>query len=181
MSILCIGLDGPLGEAVLARLVAQQDQVRVIENDATRAARWRALGAHVARGALDPDLIERAAQNARTLVLFEDGPGLPPTAIDALLEGGRAAGVGRVVVVGADPRSIARRLSPEGLDYVAIATGGRVRRLVARRARPTHALVAAAVDAADDLAGHPELEVDLTRPAGRAALGLDAEEPKRRA
>ena len=62
MAVLLIGIDVELGTALIQRLRAQGDEVRVLEEQSPAAARWRSLGAHVASGPeSDADLIERAA------------------------------------------------------------------------------------------------------------------------
>jgi hypothetical protein len=60
-------------------------------------------------------------------------------------------------------------LRSQRLDYIFL----RVRRnTLLRRSAPIPAAVAEAIDAADDLAGSPRLELDLSDPAGARALGL---------
>lgn len=170
MSILLIGTDGAVGEALVRRLVQQGDEVRVLEGAADSVS-WGALGAYIASGDMwDADLIERAAQDVRTIIL---GPGHredPEELTAAVVDGGRLVTAGmRVVVYAARvPEGILTILRESGLDYVALHTGG-----ARRRAVPPEAL-AEALDAADDLAGSLRLELDLTEPASWAALRLDA-------
>ena len=163
MSVLIVGAEGEVGEAVIARLVEQGDEVRVIEPDERAGERWRALGAHVATGSPgDADLVERAAQNVRTLVALRELDYAP------LVQGAVAAGVGRFVVAaeGSD------RFGLEDVDVEFVIL------LVAQspfRRRPSlaPAALALAVDAADDLAGAPRIYVDLRVGEGWRRLGLD--------
>jgi uncharacterized protein YbjT (DUF2867 family) len=163
VSILLIGAEGDLGEAVVTRLVDQGDEVRVIEPDGRAAGRWRALGAHVAAGSPDDaDLVERAAQNVRTVVVLNDHEAEP------ILRGARAARVGRLVVcTGARYR---HDLAAGDFEYV-VLTVPRTR--FGRRPALSPGALAAAVDAADDLAGRPRMSVDLGDPSGWRRLGLD--------
>ena len=165
MSILLLGARRDVGEAVVTRLVGRGDEVRVVEPDASAADRWRALGAYVAIGSPDDaDLVERAAQNVRTAVVFGDVDRGP------ILQGIGAAGVGRVVLC---------------LDrYDAHAAEGEVE-LVAllvprtrfpRRPTVSPEAIAEAVDAADDLAGNPRMVVDLGDAQAWRALGLESPE-----
>ena len=164
MSILLVGADGDVGEAVVARLVQQGDEVRVIETDERASDRWRALGAHVARGAADDaDLVERAAQNVRTVVVLGEIDVRP------VVQGAAAAGVDRLVLT--RPAGDATDVADCGLDYVVLVVPRT--RLVRRRAVAAGAL-AEAIDAADDLAGNPKIVVDLGTDRGRSDLGLDA-------
>ena len=175
MSVLLVGLEPGLGEPLIARLTAQDDEVRVVEADSGRAAHWRELGAYVALGdGADGDLIERAAQNVRTIVVFQGRDDLG-VAVAAALEGASLAGVGRIVVCAqAVPGPVLDRLRAADIDYVALSIGGR-RRLFASRTLPDSALTAA-VDAADDLAAPQRLELDLTRSDAWSALGLEPPE-----
>jgi D-arabinose 1-dehydrogenase-like Zn-dependent alcohol dehydrogenase len=172
MSLLLVGLEPGLGEPLVAHLIAQDDEVRVIEANPGRAAHWKELGAYVARGeAADADLMERAAQNVRTIVVFERAQEDLDRAVETALEGASLAGVGRIVVCAAEvPGSVIEQLRAAGIDYVALSTGRR-RRLFTGRTTPESA-VTAAVDAADDLAGPLHLELDLSRSDAWDALGL---------
>ena len=172
MSLLLVGLEPGLGEPLIAHLIAQDDEVRVIEADPGRAAHWKELGAYVARGeAADGDLMERAAQNVRTIVVFEHAQEDLYRAVETALEGASLAGVGRIVVCAAAvPGSVIDRLRAAGVDYVALSTGRR--RLFTGRTTPESA-VTAAVDAADDLVGPVQLDLDLSRSDAWDALGID--------
>jgi Trk K+ transport system NAD-binding subunit len=164
VSVLIVGAEGALGEAVIARLVSEGDDVRVIEPESRAADRWKALGAHVARGTPDDvDLVERAAQNVRTLVA------LRPVAIEPIVAGAVAARVGRLVLC-AD-RDVVARLEAADVEFVVLVVP---RRRFARRAAVTPGAVAEAVDAADDMPGTPRIVVNLSRPDGWHELGLAA-------
>ncbi|MDP9226407.1 MAG: NAD(P)H-binding protein [Actinomycetota bacterium] len=176
MSLLLLGPQGKMGEAVIMRLVGQGDDVRVVELDREVAERWRTLGARVAQGAVDdPDLIERAAQNCRTIVVFEvDGDRGGLAALEAAVAAARSTSVDRVVVTGTAAGSDCRRvLGCSGLAYVWL-TMERGRGL--RRRETPAVAIAEAIDAADDLAGNPKLELDLSNPRAWIELGL---EPRR--
>jgi hypothetical protein len=172
MSLLLVGLEPGLGEPLIARLVAQDDEVRVIEADPGRAAHWKELGAYVARGeTVDGDLMERAAQNVRTIVVFERAHGDLGGAVETALEGASLAGVERIVVCAAAvPGSVVEQLRAAGVDYVALSTGRR--RFLAGRAISDSAITAA-IDAADDLVGPVQLELDLSRSDAWDSLGID--------
>jgi hypothetical protein len=170
LSVLLVGGEGALAEEVVRRLVSAEDEVRVIEQDPEAASRWRSLGAHVALGsAADPDLVERAAEYARTVVVFDRGPEWRQEVLAAVLEG---AGSARVVLCSesADER-IAAALAESGFDHIVLRTRRRSRwplRTVTVSAQD----LAEAVDAADDLAGNPRLDLDLGSPEGWRALRL---------
>lgn len=171
MSILLLAPPPGTADAVIARLISQGDEVRVIESDREQADRWKTLGARVALGsAFDADLIERAAQNSRTLVLF-DADDRATDLFEAAIAGASGTSVDRLILVGDGPaRSCLQMVRASGLDYVFLRTPRQ--REVLRRRRTNPAAVAEAVDAADDLAGHPRLELDLSDPDAVRALGL---------
>ena len=151
MSVLIVGRDSSLTRALVARLREQDDEVRAIHAPDVDAAGLETLGAHIARGAyLDADLIERAGQNCRTVVVIEQSAEV----ISEIVGGMRAAAIPRVIVV-EPPRGIPEVLGE--LEYVTLARGKRLlRRVVADDD------VAEAIDAADDMGGHPQLELDLS-------------------
>ena len=166
MSLLLIGLRDEVTAELIPLLVSQGDEVRIVESDETRAERWRSLGAHVARGLPDDDdLVERAAQNVRTLVV---GDG----ATAAALDGARRAGVGRVVHLGTSFGANDLAHAAEG--FVILKATGR-RRISLGRTGLNPLDVARLIDAADDLAGVIALELDADSPETRTSLGLDAE------
>ena len=151
MSVLLAGLEPELVAAVTRRLAAEGDQVRVVA-----PAGETYPGAHVATGEPgDDDLVERAAQGARTIVAGADGRA-------AALAGAARAGVDRAVLIDGDADEV-----PESMSWVLLVTKRRFRRGVGT------ADVAEAVDAADDMAGEPRLVADLTTDEGWRALRLD--------
>jgi hypothetical protein len=173
VSILLVGLDEDLMPALIRRLTEQGDEVRALEYDDAASDRWRSLGAHVASGPQwDADLIERAAQNVRTIAVGERHDRDPAELMDALVEGGALASPAmRLVVVGRlQPQALAA-LRGSKLEYV-ILEGVERRGLLGRRPTLSPEKLAEAVDAADDLAGHPRLELDLTDERAWAELKL---------
>lgn len=168
MSILLLAPPADLGPILVERLVDQDDEVRVIETEGARGPEWRRLGAHVAVGELDADLIERAAQNTRTVVAF-DAEGLAE-----VLEGSGNADVERLVLcLRAADEAVIDALAGAEMDYVVLLTG-RVR-------RRNLAFIAEAIDAADDLAGPLRVVIDLRREDAGARLRLNeaSERPDR--
>ncbi len=163
MSVLLIDPPSDVGEEIVTRLVRQGDEVRVVERNPTRASLWTRLGAHVARGdPSDADLIERAATNCRTIVTFtEDEDRLQVTTSAA-----RAARVERLIAVVEKPPKVP-------VDDGVIVLVARPRGLFRRGTAP--AAVAAAVDAADDIAVLPETLLDLADRDAWNALGLEME------
>ena len=166
MSILLIGSGGGLESAVSERLIAQGDEVRAVATD-PRIESLAKRGVHIARGPyLDADLVERAAQNVRTIVLFDT----EREVTEAVIEGARAARVERIVVcanlISDDLRDALRG---SGLEYVVLQL---VRRGLFRKGVPVEK-VAEAVDAADDMAGEMRLELDLNESDAWQALKLE--------
>jgi hypothetical protein len=162
MSILLVGLAEDLMPPLIRRLTEQGDEVRVLEADEIASDRWRTLGAHIASGPQwDADLIERAAQNVRTIAVGDRHDRDPTELMEALVKGGELASRDmRLVVVGdVLPRALSV-LRDSKLDYVILGPPARHRFLGRRPSLPPERL-AEAVDAADDLAGEPRLELDL--------------------
>ena len=175
MSILLIGLDEEVMAALIGRLAAQEDEVRVLEVAEAASNRWRSLGAHIASGPQwDADLIERAAQNVRTIVVGEHHDRDPVELMEALVEGGGfASREMRLVVVGdLEPRALSA-LKESKLEYVILGSVMR-RGLLGRKRKLTPEQLAEAVDAADDLAGSPRLELNLSREQAWGELKLDS-------
>jgi hypothetical protein len=173
MSVLVVGSGSAPVRALLKRLVSQGDEVRIVENDPGLESAWRSLGVHVARGAPDADLVERAAQNCRTLVVLDDGT-MEDSVLHEVLDGAASAGVERVVVCGlAANDGLLEALRTREGQYVVLIGGTRRGPL----RRPAWAVgtedLARAVDAADDLGGGPRLELDLSEPQAWVTLGLD--------
>jgi hypothetical protein len=156
MSILLIGLEDSLTIALGKRLISAGDEVRILVT-AQDDDRYRRAGLHVARGQRldDDDLIERAAQNVRTIVVGE----LPRERLTAVLKGAGAAGAGRIISVLPTPSDVYRELlAVSPLEYTTLVVG---RTLITRKPKLTEDEVAAAVDAADDLAEGLRVELDL--------------------
>lgn len=170
MSVLLVGLPDELAEAAIRRLVAQSDEVRVLTPDARRGDIYRPLGAHVALGdPADDDLVERAAQNVRTIVLGDDG--IAPETFDGLIAGASHAGVGRWIYCSTAPAALVTdRLGKDAGEYVVLRTG---RRGLLKRSPVTPTQIAEAIDAADDLAGEVRLELDLNEPDAWKALRIE--------
>ncbi|MGH2787924.1 MAG: hypothetical protein ACRDJV_08440 [Actinomycetota bacterium] len=164
MSVLLVGIAGDSGEAIIRRLVSQGDEVRVLEGNGTAGERWRSLGAHVARRESDmADLVERAAQNVRTVVIGEEAD------VDAIVAGAEAARVERVVLFGVRPAYPAlEALRRSHIQHVVLSTG----RKRWGAGRVSDEALAEAIDAADDIGGQPRLELNLSEGDAWAALGL---------
>jgi uncharacterized protein YbjT (DUF2867 family) len=175
VSVLLVDVSGELGAAVVSRLVSLADEVRVVEEDPAAAPVWARLGAHVARGAsTDTDLLERAAQQVRTVVVAQRAGVALVEVVKAVVEAARLVpGDVRLVVCMRGDADAEEAIRSSGLDYVILRTGKKRARLRRGSRRPSVTMIAEAVDAADDLAGHPSLDVDLTAPGGWRALGLD--------
>ena len=161
MSVLLVSPPVETGTQVIERLISQGDEVRVVaEGDET--SEWRRLGAHVAVGTPDADLIERAGQSSRTVVVFGDPD-------PEVLEAARLARIDRVVVVTKGMHPDARvRLEDSGLSYVVLKARkrGGLKRVSATE-------IAEAVDAADDLNGDVKLELDLNETSSWKALRIE--------
>lgn len=159
---------GEVEPAVASRLLEQGDEVRVVVEDAAQKPPWVTLGAHVAVGdPTDDDLIERAGQSARTLVLFDDHAN-DPLAVGAALRAASAAGIERLILCAPDvTAAIETLIEGARTSYVAMSYG---RRLSLRGRAPVE-LIAEAVDAADDMSGDPRVTVDLRRAGALGLLG----------
>lgn len=171
MSILIAEPDADLGPELVRTLISEGDEVRVLIRHASDAERWRNLGAFVAIGdPMDADLVARACQNVRTLVIVASGRRRSTSLLQALVTAAAAAGTGRIVVCTSDPQTeIVDVLESSGLEYVVLDAG---RRGFLPRRGPDMPALAAAVSAADDLAGEPRMVVDLTTDEGWATVGL---------
>lgn len=167
MSILLVHPDEELGGAIVQRLIEEGDEVRVlVPNEGS----WRTTGAFVATGdAMDADLVERACTNVRTIVFpFTDGK--PHTSLlDAVVPAASRAGTDRVIVCSpSPPEDLVRLLDATTSSYAVLITGRRG--FLPGRAIDVER-VAAAVSAADDIAGQPKLVVDLGTDQGWRLLG----------
>ena len=167
MSILLIEPDRELGESIARRLIREGDEVRVLVAD---PAGWKEQGVYVAVGdPMDPDLVERACTNVRTIVFTSASKGIPVSLLATAVPAARKAGADRVIVCVPNPGDPAVRwLDGSGASYVGLTTG---RRGFLPRRSVDPDLVAEAVSAADDLAGEPRLQVDLTNEEEWAKLG----------
>jgi hypothetical protein len=146
----------------------QGDDIRIIEPDPRRAELWKTVGAHVALGSpADVDLVERAAQQVRTIVVMEEATEW----MGAIVEGAASAGVGRIVAVARQTSRSASILQTTALEWVLMKMPRR--RLPSRAPRVDHDRIAEAIDAADDLAGPVHLELDLSDSSAWTALGLE--------
>ena len=165
MSVLLIGDPGSLGEALVRRLIAQGDEVRAIATDAGRDD-LAGHGVHIARGPdLDADLVERAAQNVRTIVAFD------ASTLEPVIEGAHAARVERIVLCASIVPPEARdRLRASSLEYVVLEPP---RKGLLRKGVPDEVL-AEAIDAADDMSGKLRLELDLNESESWTMLNLEA-------
>lgn len=172
MSVLLAGLGDELTEALSARLIAQDDEVRIVLGDETERERWRAVGMRVAVGDLaDADFVWRAFTNVRTVVAGEQSPVDNPEVRHDLAGMLRNTDADRLVVVGAgesDPLVASARAAD--IDHVVLRF--RKRGLLGHRNAASCDELAAAIDAADDLAGHPRLDLDLWHESSWVALRL---------
>ena len=168
MSVLLVDPDEVWGPAIARLLIEEGDEVRVLT---PHPLRWATRDVYVAPGdPLDPDLIERACTNVRTVVLTFLGRKVPMSLVDGVLTGATQAGTDRIVACAPSADTdLLRALNGGGLSYVLVVTGRRG--FLPKVTAEAHA-VAQAVSAADDLAGAPRLVVDLTTEDGRAELRL---------
>jgi hypothetical protein len=159
VSVLLAALAPDLAAELTRRLLEEGDQVRAIAAPGGAAP----PGAHVASGDLfDEDLVERACQGVRTIVLGD----VPAEVRSVALTAAALAGVDRAVLVDTPPEGV-----PEGMSWVALMLPRG--RLLGRRKPLAPGVVAEAVDAADDLAGEPRLVADLGTDEGWHALRLE--------
>jgi hypothetical protein len=170
VSVLVVAPDATNGPAVVEQLVGEGDEVGVIVGQAGAGDRWRSLGAHVAVGPSDdPDLIERAAQHARSIVLFD----APASVVEAVVEGARMASASpaRIVYCSTAPGDVEEMLRASGLEYVILSIPMQRAGLRRRGQTVSPSVVAEAVSAADDLSGDVHLALDLGSKTDLAALG----------
>jgi NADPH:quinone reductase-like Zn-dependent oxidoreductase len=175
MSVLLVGAAGATGDAVVSRLLDAGDEVRVVATPSEDVERWRSRGAHIALGHPDDDdLIERAAQNTRSIVVFFESAGAPQEMLKAAVMGATRAGVERLIVVcPALGTEVEDTFAQTSIDYIVLVTGSSGRRMISLRPSLAAENIALAVDAADDVAGHPRSVLDLRRPEAWRALKLD--------
>lgn len=160
------GID--LATALLKTLVRPDDQVRIVEEDPVLAERWRSAGAHVAPGLDDdPDLVSRAAEGARTVVLCDES--CSQEVLESLAE--EAVKDRRIVVWAELGRLDPAPLRAGSAQHIWLS-GSHRRRDWGRRKALSYEEIARVIDAADDLEGAPRWELDLTDPASWERLGL---------
>ena len=172
MSVLLIAPAGPEGDAIVDLLVREDDTVGVIAPSDQKDA-WRRRGAYAADSdPADPDLIYRSAQQARSIVVFEDHLRAPEAVVGAIVETAPSLPEApRLLLIGRSPRAaLLERLRASPLDFIVLGIG--VKRLLDRRTRVTPGRLAEAVSAADDLGGNPRLELDLADTSAWSLLGL---------
>ena len=146
----------------------------MIERDAGLARTWAGLGAHVARGEpTDADLVERAAQHVRSVVVMERAGSDLRAVIEAGCEGAALASnrIRMIVCASSIDTATVEIVTRSRLEHVILLAGRSAGGLFRRRI-PADRL-AEAIDAADDLSGHPRLQLDLGRSESWSALGLD--------
>lgn len=167
MSILLIDPDRELGTSIAERLIGEGDEVRVLVTD---PADWKQRGVFVAVGdPMDPDFVERACTNVRTIVFAFTSKDVPVSLLAAVIPAARKAGTDRVILCAPGPDASAIDwLEACGTSFVTL-TMGRRGFLPKKMVEPHY--VAEAVSAADDLAGDPRLTVDLTNEEEWAKLG----------
>jgi hypothetical protein len=171
LSLLLLGPPEGIGDALIARLHAEADQVRVVEDDAARAQRWAEAGAHVARGSpADADLVERAAHGIRSIVVLSRAGAALGDIVAAAVAAARAGDARLVVCAGRVDADVYARVLEAEVEHVVLRTGRRP--LGPGRAARRDAAVAAAIDAADDLQGSPRLDLDLRVARDWERLGL---------
>lgn len=165
MSVLLIGASPSLGVVVARRLIAQGDEVRAVARGPE--GELAAAGVRIARGPeLDADLVERAAQDVRTIVLFEGSSQV----VKPVIEGARAAAVERVVVcTGTIDGPALDVLRASGVEYVVL----RPPRKGLFRRGVSDDVLAEAIDAADDMSGKLRLELDLNESDAWQTLNLE--------
>ena len=174
MSILLVGLPETFAVMLARRLLAEQDEVRLLLPEDADPEPWKKLGVFVASGdPTDADLVERAATNVRTLVLGEGVAELSEEGLGGLIGGARQAGVGRFVVCQRQPSSgLVEMFKAAGVEFVVMATAKKP--LVGKgKTRIPISKLSEAIDAADDIAGRIQAELDLTIPKAWKVLKLD--------
>ena len=169
MSVLLAGIDEHLARAIAARLIAQSDEVRIVLDSSRERDAWRERGVYVAVGdAEDEDFVWRAAGGVRTVVAGAER--LAGVAGAVLVAGAKRAGTGRfIVLTKGDPPRLPEGLLEEDADLIVLRLPKK--RLLQRELLAPES-VAEAVDAADDLAGSPHLDLDLGQPDAWGELRL---------
>ena len=136
MPVVVTGASGPIGKALVPRLVAAGSEVRAVVRRNAAAEELRALGAKVAVGdALNPDLLPAVLRDAHTLCHLVDGlfldeedyfPVIAGT-VQTTVEAARQAGLARILLVsypGADAGSRNAYLRAMGTAEEAVRDSG---------------------------------------------------------
>ncbi len=174
MSVLLTGLGDELAEVLATRLISQDDEVRIVLGDDAERERWRSHGLHVAVGDLtDDDFLWRACTNVRTVVAGDRPPADTQEVRASLADLLGKTDADRLVIVGPrDDDPLVTGAKAAAVDHVVLRF--RKRGLLGSRQAVATADLAAAIDAADDLAGEPRLDLDLSEDASWQALRLSA-------
>jgi nucleoside-diphosphate-sugar epimerase len=144
MSVLLVGLEGDLGRAVAARLVEQGDLVRAVTSEPDA---WPEHVFVADARQEESDLIERAAQGVRSIVVTDRGP------TEEVIAAAGVVGARLIVLVPSERSAVAQAVAASGVDHVILA----LRRSGLLRKRPSVEEIAGAIDAADDMSGNPRL------------------------
>ena len=174
MSLLLVGLPETFAVMLVRRLREEGDEVRLLLPESADPAPWKRLGAFVAQGeAGDADLVERASTNVRTLVLGEAAAAMSQEDLNELIAGARRADVGRFVVCQAQPSAaLVEAFKAAEVEFVVLTTAKKPLIGKAKTRIPISKL-SEAVDAADDIAGRIQAELDLTIPKAWKVLKVD--------
>lgn len=187
MSLLLLPADSrywtvTVSEKVIERLIHQGDEVRIVveEEALAMAEMWQAYGAHVAPGSVgDADLIERAARGVRSVVLIAPGSDRFAPILAAIVEGlsgPSTSGTERprlIVCLRSSLNDVLIMAATSGFDHIVLTAGHKGGAIMSRLTwgiAPER--IAEAIDAADDLAGHPQLVLDLNDDEAWHALRL---------
>ena len=169
MSLLIVEPTAGPGLEIARYLIEEGDEVRVVVTDHADRTAFEEIGAYVAVGDPgDDDLIERACQNVRTVILHDPPLKRLVPVLPDIVRGARRAGVDRMILAAERPLQVADVFDKDAMSYVVMTTRGRGLRT---RRVPVRDL-AEAISAADDLAGEPHLAVDLSTSEGWQDLRL---------
>jgi putative NADH-flavin reductase len=129
MPVLVVGADSEVGEAVIGRLRSRAGEVRAFVSDPAAGARLRAAGVKTAIGDVsDLSHVGGASLGAFSAVLIAstatDGReisfGNPRSLVEGWIGALAAAGVTRIIVVGASPAAF-----PPGIEATTVPAEGR--------------------------------------------------------
>jgi len=134
--VVVTGASGPIGMALVPRLLAAGSEVRAVASRQSAAESLRALGAKVAVGdAANPELLPTVLRDAHTLCQLVDGlflreeqyfPVIAGTS-QATVEAAQEAGVARLILLsypGADPGSPNAYLRAKGMAEQSVRESG---------------------------------------------------------